>query len=176
MDRTHRFLYNDSVSVQEIQSKIKGFLSNEKAYGVALILAIASASFGAGRVSNLVSGDTNAPITHSASASMATEEQNPTAKVEQVITPKAKSSSDVVPESKGETKAETETAPKSMVTAPAQATDSRGVYVGSKNGTKYHLPWCSGAKNIKEENKIWFGSKEDAASKGYSPASNCKGI
>jgi len=50
------------------------------------------------------------------------------------------------------------------------------VYVASKNGTKYHYPWCPGALNIKEENKIWFSSKEQAESAGYSPAGNCKGL
>jgi len=49
-------------------------------------------------------------------------------------------------------------------------------YVASKNGTKYHLPWCGSAKQIKEENKIWFATKEDAERAGYTPASNCKGI
>jgi hypothetical protein len=51
-----------------------------------------------------------------------------------------------------------------------------GAYVGSKNGDKYHLPWCSGALRIKEENKVWFRTKEEAEASGYSPASNCKGI
>ncbi len=51
-----------------------------------------------------------------------------------------------------------------------------GAYVGSKNGTKYHLPWCSGALRIKVENKVWFRTKEEAELAGYSPASNCKGI
>jgi competence protein ComEC len=50
------------------------------------------------------------------------------------------------------------------------------LYVASKSGTKYHYPWCSGALNIKEENKIWFSSKEQAAAAGYTPASNCKGL
>ncbi len=49
-------------------------------------------------------------------------------------------------------------------------------YVASKSGTKYHLPWCPGAKQIKEENKVWFTTKSDAEKAGYSPASNCKGI
>jgi len=49
-------------------------------------------------------------------------------------------------------------------------------FVGSKNGSVYHFPWCSGAQRIKEENKIWFSSKEDAERAGYRPASNCKGL
>lgn len=51
-----------------------------------------------------------------------------------------------------------------------------GMYVGSRNGTTYYLPWCGGVKLIHEENKIWFVSKEDAAAKGYKPAGNCRGI
>ena len=54
--------------------------------------------------------------------------------------------------------------------------ESAGGYVASKSGTKYHLPWCGGAKQIKEENKIWFETKDEAERAGYTPASNCKGI
>lgn len=48
--------------------------------------------------------------------------------------------------------------------------------VGSKNGTKYHLPSCPGAKQISEKNLIKFESIEEARSRGYTPASNCKGL
>lgn len=51
-----------------------------------------------------------------------------------------------------------------------------GMYVGSRSGTTYYLPWCGGVKRIHEENKIWFKDKADAISKGYKPASTCKGI
>lgn len=51
-----------------------------------------------------------------------------------------------------------------------------GKYVASKNSDKYHAPWCSGASRIKEENQIWFQTKEEAEQAGYSPASNCKGL
>ena len=49
-------------------------------------------------------------------------------------------------------------------------------YVASKNGSKYHLPWCSGAMRIKEENKLVFKSKEKAEAAGYAPADNCPGL
>ena len=48
--------------------------------------------------------------------------------------------------------------------------------VGSKNGTKYHYTWCSGAQRIADTNRIYFTSKSDAESRGYTPASNCKGL
>lgn len=51
-----------------------------------------------------------------------------------------------------------------------------GSFVASKNGTTYHFPWCSGALRIKDENKIWFDTKEAAESAGYHPAGNCKGL
>ena len=58
----------------------------------------------------------------------------------------------------------------------SQPSSQEGQLVGSTGGTKYHFPWCSGAKTISEANKIYFASKADAESKGYTPASNCKGL
>lgn len=57
-----------------------------------------------------------------------------------------------------------------------QSTAPAGQVVASKNGTKYHYPWCAGAQSIKEENKIYFSSIEEARKAGYTPASNCKGL
>ena len=51
-----------------------------------------------------------------------------------------------------------------------------GYLVASKSGTKYHFPWCAGAQQINEANKIYFKSAEKARAAGYSPASNCKGL
>lgn len=61
-------------------------------------------------------------------------------------------------------------------TKRASETNAEGGYVASKSGTKYHLPWCGSAKQIKEENKIWFATKAEAEAAGYTPAANCKGI
>ncbi len=51
-----------------------------------------------------------------------------------------------------------------------------GQVVASKTGAKYHFPWCAGASQIAEKNKIWFDSVEEAQKAGYAPASNCKGL
>ncbi len=48
--------------------------------------------------------------------------------------------------------------------------------VGNKNSKIYHYPWCSGAKNMKEENKIIFNSVKEAKNAGYMPAGNCPGL
>ena len=51
-----------------------------------------------------------------------------------------------------------------------------GNFVGSINSTKYHRPDCPGARGIKDENKIWFDSAEEAKAAGYTPAANCSGL
>ncbi|NOY35597.1 MAG: hypothetical protein GXP44_01600 [bacterium] len=51
-----------------------------------------------------------------------------------------------------------------------------GGIVASKKGSKYHFPWCSGALRIKDSNKIWFSSAQEARKAGYTPAQNCKGL
>ncbi len=47
-------------------------------------------------------------------------------------------------------------------------------YVASKNGKLYYSLNCSGASRIKEENQIWFSSKDEAEKTGYSFATSCK--
>lgn len=48
-----------------------------------------------------------------------------------------------------------------------------GKFVGSVKSNKFHLPDCPYAKKIKDENKIWFDSIQDAESQGYVPAKCC---
>ena len=60
--------------------------------------------------------------------------------------------------------------------AASVASSGAGKYVASRNGTKYYLPTCSGAKRIKEENKVWFETVEVAKAEGYTAAANCDGI
>ena len=60
--------------------------------------------------------------------------------------------------------------------APTSAAATNGTYVASRNGSAFHLPNCSGAKRIKDENRIWFRTKEEALRAGYKPAANCPGL
>lgn len=62
------------------------------------------------------------------------------------------------------------------VTSPSEPLAASEEVVASKKGTTYHLPWCSGAKSIKEENRITFESPAAAKAAGYRPAGNCKGL
>ncbi|HYU65086.1 MAG TPA: hypothetical protein VEK36_02380 [Candidatus Paceibacterota bacterium] len=48
--------------------------------------------------------------------------------------------------------------------------------VASKNSKSklYHFTWCPGAKQIKEQNKIWFENETIAQQAGYTLAGNCQ--
>jgi len=52
----------------------------------------------------------------------------------------------------------------------------KGDYVASKNGTKYYFAWCSAASRIKDENKVYFKTKELAEAKGLEPSKTCPGL
>jgi hypothetical protein len=56
----------------------------------------------------------------------------------------------------------------------SDATDTQ--LVGSKNGTKYYYPWCTGVSKISPANLIHFASKADAEARGYTPSATCKGL
>lgn len=57
-----------------------------------------------------------------------------------------------------------------------QASAAAGPIVASKSGTKYYLSTCSGAKNIKDANKVYFASTAEAQAAGYTAAANCPGL
>jgi len=48
------------------------------------------------------------------------------------------------------------------------------LYVASKNSNLYYNINCSGAKRIKEENKIWFSNRKEAEKSGFNLATSCK--
>jgi hypothetical protein len=64
--------------------------------------------------------------------------------------------------------------------APGEAADPQAVpastVVASKNGTRYHLESCPGARQISEENMITFASEAEARAAGYTPAANCPAL
>lgn len=56
----------------------------------------------------------------------------------------------------------------------ATETQSLKNFVASKSGTKYHAMHCSGTKTIKETNKIYFATEDEAQAAGYTRSANCK--
>lgn len=128
--------------------KLKSFLTNDAVFHSVLLLLVAVGSFGLGRQSV----DNPAP----AKQPLFIKENATTAAVATAINTTATTS---------------EPAPAAAATVPAPV-----AVVGSKSGTKYHLPTCSGAKRIKPENLISFESIEAAKAAGYTAAANCPGL
>lgn len=135
---------SNGMSIQEKFNKFKSILADPELFTTVLIVLVAFASFGLGRISMIDHGVS--------SKSQKSEIISHTLETQTVSVPYQEPNRE-----------------------PGGEVPSGG-YVASKNGTKYHLPWCSGAKQMKEENKIWFQTKEEAEAQGYAPAANCKGI
>lgn len=54
----------------------------------------------------------------------------------------------------------------------APALDSAITFIGNKNSKKFHLPDCNSLP--KEENRVYFSSRNSAINEGYTPCSVCK--
>lgn len=138
------------MSIQELSPKFKGILGSIEFHLSLLIIGVSLVSFVLGRLS-------------------VTEKSDVIEQKTQIVESNTQSAS-------ASTNRDVANTERTVSTQSAQSSDAQGAYVASKSGTKYHLPWCGGAKRIKEENKIWFATKEDAEKAGYTPAANCKGI
>ena len=130
--------------------KIKGVGEKREIYVSLLIILTAFGSFGLGRLSKIY--DTRLPV------QIRYEDGN------EVI---------VEADLRGET---SKISDKTANLASVSVAEGSGKVVASKSGTKYHFPWCAGASQISEANKIWFDSAVAAEKAGYGKAANCKGL
>lgn len=142
------------MSIREILGKIKGYLAIDRIFYAAILILLSIGSFGLGRLS--VKGDLGGSPIQKMTPRTSSQVGNPSAPL---LSPKAPLE-----------------AQDNASSSPKQEEQTTGAYVGSKKGTKYHLPWCGGAQRINEANKIWFADKESAEKAGYTPAGNCPGI
>jgi len=146
------------MSIKESLNKIKGsFLSIKaetkyNAFIAILIVLVGTASFGLGRLSNTNTGSNGGGI--------------------RIFTPENMPAGVIY--SGGEFKDSSATS--KSVSQEVYVPDQGGEVVASKSGSKYHFPWCGGAKQIAEKNLITFASIEEARKAGYTPAANCKGL
>jgi hypothetical protein len=51
---------------------------------------------------------------------------------------------------------------------------STSTIVASKKGKKYYFVWCKYASTLKESNKVYFDTEEEAKASGRQLASGCK--
>lgn len=159
---------------EKSKSLTRRIFENRELFPAILIVVVGVASFGLGRLSVVVPKGqvaSSSQVAQVGSSHSPEEQVGPTSaqKVRQV------EKNTGTPQTGNKTTAVSPNAGTNSAVAPQTSTGEK-TYVGSKNSNKYHLPWCSGAARIAEENKVWFASKEEAAEAGYIPATNCKGI
>lgn len=56
----------------------------------------------------------------------------------------------------------------------ADPTQAQGAYTASSASDRFHLPSCSSAAKISDDNRLWFSSREEAVSAGYTPCGRCE--
>ena len=56
---------------------------------------------------------------------------------------------------------------------PTTAVSSGKNFFASSRGTKYYTISCSAGKTIKQENRVWFKTGEEAKAAGYELSSSC---
>lgn len=146
-----RLMESITEALQKIKNVCVASEGREKALIVAVIFLVGTASFGLGRISAL-------------------DENREPVKINEIPL-----SANVAALS-SDTASNNEPLVLGQSVSEQISLQAGGLLVGSKTSDKYHFPWCSGAKRIKEENKIYFNSIEEAKAAGYSPAGNCKGL
>ena len=148
-----------------LKEKLTGFL-NSKYFVVIAIILVATIAFSLGRISGLEGK--REPVKIISESSNINNPLNP---------PYIKGETGGVTSSKiQQTATVGVNASQSKVTTVVSPINPGGQVVASKNGGKYHYPWCSGAKQISPQNLITFNSIEEARAAGYTPAANCKGL
>jgi len=111
-----------------------------------LIVLVAGASFGLGRLTTLEKAKTPVTIDYFSTSSPAAAALAPIPK---------------------------EVDPDAAAPAGALPAAQSGPIVASKNGKAYYWTTCSGANRITDANKIYFASTQAAAAAGYYLAKNC---
>ncbi|MFN3188690.1 MAG: hypothetical protein ACK42D_04090 [Candidatus Paceibacteria bacterium] len=135
-----------------MKEKLKSFLADDSLYMASIVVGVGVLAFLLGRLSV-------GPI-----APYTAESVNPLSLCPTTVCPAqvtALPTSLPAPTVQGQAVTSTEVP---QTTAP---------YVASKSGARYHHITCPGAKQIKEENKIYFQTVEAAMAAGYTKAANC---
>ncbi len=135
-------------------SREKGFKISADLFIVLLVCLVATASFGLGKLSALEKKKT--PI--------------------QVLKVQDELLVGVVGKVDPVLKAENSPTVNTNLATALDSQTNKGLVLASKSGKKYYYPWCTGVDRIKEENKVWFSSVEDAKKAGLTPASGCAGL
>lgn len=129
--------------------------NNKELYLSVVIIMVATISFGLGRLSKI------------------REEKTPITIEDRGLNANSPLSTSNVDSAKTSDKNVTE---KMLEQDFGNISQSQKIFVASKNGKKYYYAWCESANVIKEQNRVWFATKEEAEKAGYQPAANCRGL
>lgn len=131
--------------------------SKETALTLTIIIGVAFAAYGCGRLSSIEAAREPVQII---------TPQNSTGPMEKI-----KPSQSPPLGTKAEHTAALLNATPTPVLTPAD-----GRIIGVKSSRKYYFPWCATIQRLKEDNAIVFNSIDEAKKAGYTPAKNCKGL
>lgn len=143
------------MSIKDLSEKIKGFAGSitsrvptipDDLFLGLIIILVAFGSFGLGRLSKIEGSKTPIRIEN---APMDTQVQFP---------------------------GNTSVKPQNSAQKASLMDEQETQLVASKSGKKYYYPWCSGVQKIAEANRIYFATKEEAVTRGYTPSATCKGL
>ncbi len=140
----------------KILSKENGLKIKDDLFIILIIIFVGTASFGLGKISSYEKNKTPISV-------LKTQEYMLSTVLEGASSINNTKSNPTI-----------DTAVKTTSISSSQQTN--GLVVASKSGTKYYYPWCTGVSRIKEENKVWFDTIEQARAVGLTPASNCTGL
>jgi hypothetical protein len=69
---------------------------------------------------------------------------------------------------------ETSNAIQAVQSAQNSQNSSQKAFFASSKGSKYYSVGCSAGKTIKQENRVYFDTREDAEGAGYELSSSCR--
>jgi len=139
------------MSIHEISDKIKSELGSTKGYDIAIVfivILVGIVSFFLGRYSISENNASKVIVTIPNEGNLAS-----------VVSAEDYDGSYEINEAKADS---------------ISQTLEKGAFLASKNGTKYYPAGCSSANRIKEENKVWFRTEEEAIKAGLTRTSTCK--
>ncbi len=136
----------------EAKPRVLGLLERQDVFVTLVVLLVATASFGLGRISVEKSEKTGIQIEGQVTTFSGLRDGKGTA---------------VIPST-----TETATVSSALPSPTSASPQSHSGVFASKNGKKYYYPNC--ASRVGEANKVWFDTPAKAEALGFTLASNCK--
>lgn len=141
------------MSIPDLSQKIKGFLDSPKGHDFLIILILIGTAIGSFYIGRTMRPEAS-PVVIKSDPSLV------------VVSPEQAQIA------KTTAKNQPQTTPLSQ-TASVVTSTQKGDFVASKRGKRYYPVDCSGAKTLKETNKIYFQTAAEAEQKGYTLSDSC---